>query len=258
MKSLRFLVVAQKAALEIERQYQAALAELRTVDGAEALLDSLKTEQQVLTDTYNDNVKLLQEYYGDEYASHEDYIKNKLKLDETYAKESKEIAEQKTDAEIALEEYKAETMANISSAFTALMETDSETLFEIGKIGAASLATVNAYSAINTALAQEGIWGIANAVALGTAAFANVASILSTEYGDSESSSSTSISTSTSTDSSTTSTDNSVTTYNISAGSNVSTSELKQMLTSLTDSDAVYIKSGTAQAKKIIIEWNNE
>jgi hypothetical protein len=76
---------------------------------------------------------------------------------------------------------------SFSSLFTTLMQSESKELFNIGKVGAAGKAVMDAYASINATLAQGGAFAIPAAVAVGAAAFANVASILSSSYGNTSS-----------------------------------------------------------------------
>ncbi len=199
---------------------------------------------------YNEFRYAMQDMETQRIADERDSFETQLGIYQEYANARIQADEDAANAAIELEQQKNEAMQNLTSAFTAFMAVENEEIFNIGKAGAASMALINAYGAAAKAWEQGGIYGAVSAAAVWAAAAANVSSILSTDYGDtSGTSSSTSISSSTSSSSST-STDNSITNVNITGGNNISTSEWAQILASVFDSDAVPIKSTSAQFKR--------
>jgi hypothetical protein len=104
---------------------------------------------------------------------------------EAETKKREALEERAAEKAIEMERMKQETMGDLASAFTTFMEAEDKKLFEIGKLGSASMAVINAYEAITKAWAQGGVFGAFSAAAVGTAAFLNVKKILGTKYGDS-------------------------------------------------------------------------
>lgn len=99
---------------------------------------------------------------------------------------AKEIQNESKLAEMKKAEKAREIQAagNFFGTLAGLQDSGSRELFEIGKASAIASATMNAYQAINKTLAEGGAWAIPQAVAIGVMAFANVAKIAATNFGE--------------------------------------------------------------------------
>ena len=144
-----------------KKQLQEAYAVIRE----DSRIAELEGEQELLTSM----ASLYGEYYDSRSQSDIDAAKR--------ASKERERVEEATQENILTIDK------SFNSIFTNLMDSQSKDLFEIGKIGAASKASFDAYGAINATLAQGGAFAAPAAWAIGAAAFLNVSKILGTKYG---------------------------------------------------------------------------
>lgn len=166
------------------------------------------------------------------------------------ARADSEIDAQKkaNDALLQLEKDKLSVRGDLQSAFVQLTESQSRELFEIGKVGAASSAIVNAHEAASKALATLG--PIAGPIAAGVmyaAGASQAANIMTRKFGDTSPSGAPNIP-DVPVQSGGDTIQNTQTTINI-AG-DVSQPVFDQ-LQDLFDNDAVIIRPNTAQARAL-------
>ena len=154
-----------------------------------------------------------------------------------WAAEQAEIAEEKKQNNIQT------IRSSFDSLFRDMMDSQNKDIFEIGKLGAASKAAVDAYTAINATLAQGGAFAVPAATAIGAAAFANVASIMSTQFG---SQGGRSAAAAVPPPSITNSTQSTQATINITGGVGFGLDELQ---TALNDNDVILFNKDSAQAR---------
>ena len=105
--------------------------------------------------------------------------------------ENKKFAAKKLDTDMkyleaknALEKKNYENGMTVLNNFASLQNSTSKEAFEVGKAAAIASATISAYGAINETMRQGGAFALPLAISIGVAAFANVAKIASTNFGD--------------------------------------------------------------------------
>ena len=100
------------------------------------------------------------------------------------AADAKAAAAAIANAEMVANQKQA-VMSNMSSVFQSMMQSGSKKEFEIGKKASTAMAIMNTYQGATKALAQGGLWGIAQAASIVAMGFMNVRKIQSQSFGGS-------------------------------------------------------------------------
>lgn len=145
----------------------------------EKLLEKLAKDNQIIADAREVGEISEQEFQRREL---ENLLAHEGALSEIGRVESErrvQQAKQEADAKKAI-------LSSAFSGLSALMNTESRKMFEIGKAASISTAVINTYQAMTKALAELGpIAGPAAAVAIGLTGFAQVANIRKQSFGGS-------------------------------------------------------------------------
>ncbi len=154
---------------EIEKEIDTSLG-----DRVKALRDSFRTEDQITTKRYKDDIKDLKDYYGNRIAFDEDYLKLKAALDKKYEAAKLRASKERVNDQFGIIEGGAMKELDLKNLTNKEML---ELTIKAGKKGLADLAEVNkkafelnkamniASTIMNTAagvgkaLAQGGIFG---------------------------------------------------------------------------------------------------
>ena len=162
-----------------------------------------------------------------------------------------EVGKEERDGIIKYDEETAKKKLEVnqlmSGALVEMMSSQSEELFNIGKMGSMASAIVNTYEGMSKAMAQGGIFGFAAATAVGLAGASQIANIGSTKFGDKGMKGTAMADPVAAQSSITNNTQSSQTTINITGGVGFTTDDL----TALFDSDAVIINRDSAQGRAL-------
>jgi hypothetical protein len=157
---------------------------------------SLKTEEELLDDTYNQNLKDLKDYYGTRIAFDTEYLKMKDKLDKRYHQEQMKLSKQRVEDQLSIirsgqmkdldltnltaDEKKDITKQTTRDAIGALAAHNKE-MFMLNKALALRDAIMSTAQGVSKALAM-GPFGIPLAVAIGALGAAQIATISQQQY----------------------------------------------------------------------------
>jgi hypothetical protein len=128
-----------------------------------------------------------QEALTNKLAEEADYQARSLAGYQEYYASLIQNKQDEANSAVLAEKNKLTIQQSLNSVFSSLMMAQSKELFEIGKLGSIGSAINSAYEAINKTLAQGGLFAGPAALAIGSAAFANVASIASQKFGSTSS-----------------------------------------------------------------------